>query len=165
MHLPAKRALSVGAVVVALGGLTATGAHAAHADTLADCHASAYEVHDGLGNPVEISRAIINAKTGAVMGILYVELYYCIDYQSNFARAQFYSAAGPGGVPSYTVKLFTVGASTKVSTSAVHTLNSGATNTDGSQDSPAYYAPVEPVYACFADATFISNDTGCTEAV
>ena len=165
MRLPVRRALSIGAIAVALGGLTTTGANAAPdaATSVADCHSNAYEVQDSNGNLVT---AITYAYdySGAYAGFVWVELWYCPDYQSNFARAYWFPSS-PSASPD-NVEIEVVGQwHGPNGPYAYHELNPNAENQDGSQDSPAYYAPVEPAEACAEPYWPYEGAYVCTEFV
>jgi hypothetical protein len=174
MCQPIRRALSIGAIVVALGGLTATTATVAHAATatpsaVTGCHTdpNAYEVKDQSGNYVQ---AIDSMYAGSdFVGYLVVELWYCPSYQSNFARGEF---VGYGADPqlSEPVVLTVRGQSGNSKSSPVVGLYPNVYSGTGSQDSPAYYAPVERAQACvyplgppyFTSPTSSAEDGVCT---
>lgn len=168
MRLPVRRALSIAATVVVLGGLTATTAstaNAAPADTVADCHTNAYQVVDSSGNAVSARTNAYNTITGAWEGLIFVELWYCPDYQSNFARAYWYPFSG-SGQPEL-VALEVQGKWSGNYVRAEHDIYPNAANDNGSQDSPAYYAPVEPARACVEPLwpEFSADVEVCTEFV
>lgn len=167
MRLPVRRALSIGALAVALGGIGATTANAAPAAaSVTACHTNAYQVKDSSGNYVQAIDSLFDLK-GNFAGYIAVELWYCPDYQSNFARAEFVPAEGnlqPVGVD------LVVRGQSGNGASAFHYLYPGVNSQDGSQDSPAYYAPVEPAQACVYLAglnPYTDEDGGsvCTEFV
>jgi hypothetical protein len=176
MRQPTRRAVSIGAIVVALGGLTATTAAAAHAETAAPstvtgCHTdpNAYEVKDQSGNYVQ---AIDSMYAGDdFVGYLVAELWYCPSYQSNFARGEF---VGNGADPQLSEPVvLTVRGQSGNSKSTQVGLYPNVYSGSGSQDSPAYYAPVEPAQACiyplgppyFTSPTSSAEDGVCTEFV
>jgi hypothetical protein len=148
MRLPIRRILSIGVVVVALGGLTATTANAAPASSVIACHTdrNTYEVRDpATGNYVEKTMGVYD-PSGNYVGYIDVQLWYCPNYQSNFARAELYPIQG--GLPAVWGFISVDGESGK-GADAGHWLVPGVTAQDGSQDSPAYYAPSERTAACF----------------
>jgi hypothetical protein len=139
----------IAASMITLGGLASTTSSAYAATSKAAtpavlaCHTNAYEVKVN-GNYVTAQYSVYQGSTWE--GVITVELWYCPNYQSNFARA-YLTTLGSGAGPE-SVDLSVYGLWGDGPNSATHTLAPDLFKTDGSQDSPTLYAPVEQVEAC-----------------